>query len=173
MTNAEQAYADILYLNPVRSPESLRKHPRMSLEDRAKIFSPFSPLRGMEQCLDDEDSRLLLREKLSLSEEDAALLDHQLSCLKKGAQITVKHFVSSATEEQTRDTSSAQQPEPRPVLGHLQKTTGVFLVLEQTSRRIRLDSGESYAGKPIETRINLEDIREIRVDYPPDHQDGK
>ena len=30
------------------SPESRRKHPRMSLQSRAKIFSPFAPLRGRE-----------------------------------------------------------------------------------------------------------------------------
>lgn len=41
-------YADILDKSRPDSPESRRKHPRMSLQSRAKIFSPFAPLRGRE-----------------------------------------------------------------------------------------------------------------------------
>lgn len=37
-------YADILDKSRPDSPESRRKHPRMSLQSRAKIFSPFAPL---------------------------------------------------------------------------------------------------------------------------------
>lgn len=35
-------YADILDKSRPDSPESRRKHPRMSLQSRAKIFSPFA-----------------------------------------------------------------------------------------------------------------------------------
>lgn len=41
-------YADILDKSRPDSPESRRKHPRMSLQSRAKIFSPFASLRGRE-----------------------------------------------------------------------------------------------------------------------------
>lgn len=41
-------YADILDKSRPDSPESRRKHHRMSLQSRAKIFSPFAPLRGRE-----------------------------------------------------------------------------------------------------------------------------
>lgn len=41
-------YADILDKSRPDSPESRRKHPRMSLQSRAKIFSPFAPLRDRE-----------------------------------------------------------------------------------------------------------------------------
>lgn len=54
-------YADILELERPQSAESLRKHPRMSLQNRAKIFSPFAALRGYDDQLaeaaEEENSR--------------------------------------------------------------------------------------------------------------------
>lgn len=44
-------YADILELERPQNEESLRKHPRMSLQNRAKIFSPFAALRGYDDQL--------------------------------------------------------------------------------------------------------------------------
>ena len=40
-----QKYGDIIEMERPQTEESLRKHPRMTLQNRAKIFSPFSPLR--------------------------------------------------------------------------------------------------------------------------------
>ena len=39
-----QKYGDILEMERPQTEESLRKHPRMTLQNRAKIFSPFSCL---------------------------------------------------------------------------------------------------------------------------------
>ena len=50
-------YADILALSRPDSEESRRRHPRMSLENRAKIFSPFAALRGYDEELDAEKQR--------------------------------------------------------------------------------------------------------------------
>ena len=50
-------YADILALSRPDSAESRRRHPRMSLENRAKIFSPFAALRGYDEELDAEKQR--------------------------------------------------------------------------------------------------------------------
>ena len=44
-------YADILHKS---RPEPSFKHPRMSLSNRAKIFSPFAALRGYEEEIADE-----------------------------------------------------------------------------------------------------------------------
>ena len=46
-----QKYGDILEVERPQTEESLRKHPRMTLQNRAKIFSPFSPLRGYDEQL--------------------------------------------------------------------------------------------------------------------------
>ena len=41
-----QKYGDIIEMERPQTEESLRKHPRMTLQNRAKIFSPFAALRG-------------------------------------------------------------------------------------------------------------------------------
>ncbi len=54
MTRAEILYKDIIDKERPKSPEILQKHPRMRLEDRAKIFAPFSALRGLDEALENE-----------------------------------------------------------------------------------------------------------------------
>ena len=49
-----QKYADILHLE---RPEPSAKHPRMSVANRAKIFSPFAALRGFDDELAEEAHR--------------------------------------------------------------------------------------------------------------------
>ena len=46
-----QKYGDILEMERPQTEESLRNHPRMTLQKRAKIFSPFSPLLGYDEQL--------------------------------------------------------------------------------------------------------------------------
>ncbi len=46
-----QKYADILHGS---RPEPSYKHPRMTLSNRAKIFSPFAALRGYEKEITEE-----------------------------------------------------------------------------------------------------------------------
>lgn len=50
-------YADILHAERPNSPDSRRKHPRMALENRAKIFSRFAALRGYDEQLEEERER--------------------------------------------------------------------------------------------------------------------
>ena len=51
-------YADILHRERPQTEESLRKHPRMSLQNRAKIFSPFAALRGYDEQLAEERKKI-------------------------------------------------------------------------------------------------------------------
>ncbi len=62
-------YADILEKSRPQSAESLRKHPRMPLQNRAKIFSPFAALRGYEEQLDEEKQRVEAERNRILAEE--------------------------------------------------------------------------------------------------------
>ncbi len=62
-------YDDMIHLP---HPES-KKHPRMSLHDRAAQFSPFAALTGHSAAI-DETARLTER-KLELNEEKRAELD--------------------------------------------------------------------------------------------------
>ena len=42
-----QKYGDIIEMERPQTEESLRKHPRMALQNRAKIFSPFCSTAGL------------------------------------------------------------------------------------------------------------------------------
>ena len=85
-----QKYADILYLE---RPEPSAKHPRMSVANRAKIFSPFAALRGFDDELAEEGAQTLRESKAELSEEEKAALSARLAGLRRGMTVTVRYFV--------------------------------------------------------------------------------
>ena len=62
-------YADILYAQRPDSEDSRRKHPRMSLQNRAKIFSPFAALRGYDDQIADVCQRSQQEAKRTPEEE--------------------------------------------------------------------------------------------------------
>jgi len=75
-------YKDIINL-----PHHISKrHPRLSMEQRAAQFSPFAALTGYEEAT-DETSRLI-DEKIELSEEDMEELNRKLQNLQGEAVIT-------------------------------------------------------------------------------------
>ena len=54
-------YADILDKSRPQTEQSLRRYPRMPVQNRAKIFAPFAALRGYEEKLDDAQRAKLAR----------------------------------------------------------------------------------------------------------------
>ena len=86
-------YADILHMERPQSEESLRKHPRMTLQNRAKIFSPFAALRGYDEQLAEEKQRTERVTKRILTEEEMSDLSDKLMQVTKGMTITVRYFV--------------------------------------------------------------------------------
>ena len=71
-------YGDILEMERPQTEESLRKHPRMTLQNRAKIFSPFSPLRGYDEQIAAEKQRTERVPKRILTEEEMSALSDRL-----------------------------------------------------------------------------------------------
>lgn len=86
-------YADILPMERPQSEESLHKHPRMTLQNRAKIFSPFAALRGYDEQLAEEKQRTERVTKRILTEEEMSDLSDRLMQVTKGMTITVRYFV--------------------------------------------------------------------------------
>lgn len=93
-------YDDIINLPYPRNDWNfLIKHPRMSIENRAKIFAPFAALRGHSDAIEDTaEKRLTIRQdelmedsRIELNETIAALM----KCLSRGEHPVVKvmHFV--------------------------------------------------------------------------------
>ena len=87
-----QKYGDILEMERPQTEESLRKHPRMTLQNRAKIFSPFAALRGYDEQLAAEKQRTERVPKRILTEEEMSALSDRLMQVTKGMTITVRYF---------------------------------------------------------------------------------
>ena len=79
-------YDDLLHRSrPVPS------RPRMSRQDRAKIFAPFAALSGHGEAVHAREQVLV--PPGAPSEETEALLDRKLRALRRGEQVTVSYFL--------------------------------------------------------------------------------
>ncbi|WP_432634130.1 hypothetical protein [Candidatus Avelusimicrobium sp.] len=95
---SETAYDDIIHLS---RPVS-KRHPKMSLQDRAAQFSPFAALSGFEDGLKETARKTV--EKKELAESEKNLINEQLNCLvqalpplgKALPTVTVEYFVADA-----------------------------------------------------------------------------
>lgn len=99
MTDALDRYADIIGLDRPDDLRTFRRHPRMNVADRAKIFAPFAALRGHEDRLAAEDDRLLRRRRIAFDEEEAYRLAEKLAQLRKGTVAEVTYFVPDGDSE--------------------------------------------------------------------------
>ena len=64
----------------------------MPVAGRAKIFSPFSALRGYEEEIAEEDWKKNLVPKKLLSEEKSLQISVLLSRVEKGSSLSVRFF---------------------------------------------------------------------------------
>ena len=81
------AYQDILYRQ-----RPVSKHPKMDIANRAKLFTPFSALRGFDiEILTTEQDRLLVPQVL-LSADQQEANRQVLTALEKGDWVTVTYF---------------------------------------------------------------------------------
>ena len=82
--DAQRLYGDIIDLpHPVS-----KKHPPLTMQQKAAQFSPFAALSGYEEAI-DETGRLT-QEKLSLGEDRRAQLDEQLQKIVKSMEMQQK-----------------------------------------------------------------------------------
>ena len=91
-------YADIIHAARPAGEESLLKHPRMPLENRAKIFSPFAALRGYEQEIAREGWKMRRVERPTPSEEEIEKLSAKLAQVLKGMEVRVMYFQEDTTD---------------------------------------------------------------------------
>ena len=86
------AYQDILY-----QQRPLSRHPKMSVENRAKLFTPFSALRGFDiEILTQEQDRLLMPQ-ISLASDREEEIYRVLNGLHQGDWATVSYFIPVKT----------------------------------------------------------------------------
>ncbi len=143
---ATNKYDDILHTEYPWISSDIIKHPRMRVEDRAKIFVPFAALKGYEEAIAAKQ-RIVVPRK-DLSEEAKEYLDSQLGgielLLTKGLHpiITVVYF------QKDKDSSE--------VGGEYIQFTGMVAKFDRTSRilqivdkRLRLDDIYGIEGKDL------------------------
>ncbi len=97
--SAEEKYKDIIDKSWDDNPEFFRKHPRMALEDRAKIFAPFAALRGHSSRLQEEVGKLKRTSRPELSEEELEILSAKMTQVQKGMQVTITCFMPDNAED--------------------------------------------------------------------------
>lgn len=82
------AYRDMIHLS-----RPISKHPKMSVKNRAKLFTPFSALRGFDiEILTTEQDRLLMPQ-ISLASDQEEEIYRLLNGLHQGNWATVTYFV--------------------------------------------------------------------------------
>lgn len=131
---AARKYGDILTLSRPDSEESRHRHPRMSLENRAKIFSPFAALRGYDEELAAEEERSRRVTQRLLSDEEKEQLSQKLLLLTKGTRVRVRYFAPDTTHP-------AQPPVGfyRTVTGVAERVDPVYRLLHLEGRSIPLE----------------------------------
>lgn len=134
-------YDDIINMEYPLKSSDVFKHPKMSIEDRAKIFAPFAALKGYEEAIAAKQKNVVPRTELS--EESKEYLDLQLGkierLLTKGQHpiITVVYFQKGKVSNEDG--------------GEYIQLTGMVARFEQTSRIIQI----------VEKKLRLDDIFSI------------
>ena len=135
-------YADILDMERPQSEESMRRHPRMTLQNRAKIFSPFAALRGYDEQLAEEKQRSERVTKKILTEEEMSDLSDKLMQVTKGMVVTARYF--------KEDTAHPEIP----AVGNYITATGKVDAIDSVFRTMQMN-GEV---------ISFEDLIELKGD---------
>lgn len=129
------AYGDMIHLS-----RPISRHPKMSVENRAKLFAPFSALRGFDiEILTKEQDRMLVS-RVTLGTDQQELIRHRLNDLRSGQRVTVTHF------------ALARELESIP-LGEYVTQTGQVRRVDDFYQVLVLDNGV----------VAFEDIRELEV----------
>ncbi|MCD7954647.1 MAG: hypothetical protein LUG93_02590 [Lachnospiraceae bacterium] len=147
-TEAEIKYKDIIHRSWPADPSIYRKHPKMSLQDRAKIFAPFAALRGHSDRLFEETGRLLRTTRAALSEEESAILSGKLLQVRKGMKVTVLYFEPDSSDEET---------------GYYISLTGTVSELDTIFHSIKINTGEMTEKGELQQSIRFDDLMDIRL----------
>lgn len=129
-------YDDIIHLPHPTS----KKHPRMSMEERAAQFSPFAALTGFGGVI--RETGRLTDARVELGESDRAELERALN------------FLDSQEEEHPLVQAMYFLPDER-------KEGGAYVTV--TGRLKRIDQVEGVLLLQEGVRVPIRDIREVRV----------
>ena len=133
----QSKYADLL---PLSRPVPIK--PRMTIQNRAKIFSPFAALRGYEDEIASEGKNHLKGKRIELSEAQKELLGNKISQLQKGQAVKIKYFTD----------------------GYYEELPGKVDSVDAINKELKIYTGVTNAiGKEFPTIIPFEDILEVNT----------
>ncbi|MCD7864563.1 MAG: YolD-like family protein [Clostridiales bacterium] len=121
----------------------------MDLTQRAKIFSPFSAVRGSEEKAKEEESKLTRVMRRELSEEDIRQFNETICNVRKKMIVEIEYFLPDA------DGSG---------LGEYVKISGKVTEINPTFRFIKIVVAEEVnLAKPEHSIISFADMYKLRV----------
>lgn len=139
--SVRQKYADIL---PLSRSEPIK--PRMTLENRAKIFSAFAALPGYDDEIHAEDMEKLKTAKIELSDGEKEILSNKLQQVRKGMAVGIRYFIGSDTR-------------------YYADISGTVDRIDPVSQELRIETGGKPAkgtiGKMLPVVIPFDDIIEV------------
>lgn len=137
-------YDDIINIEyPLKHSDTI-KHPRMSIQDRAKIFAPFAALKGYEEAITTKQKIVVSR--IELSEESKECLDLQLGKIKQLLAMG-QHPIVTVVYFQKDNVSNENG-------GEYIQFTGMIAKFDESSHVLQI----------VEKRILLEDVYRIEGD---------
>lgn len=80
------------YAHIINKSRPVSKRPHMSLDNRARIFAPFSALRGFDISILTKEKDRALVPKVTLSEHMQETIERKLGRIKGGEQISLTWF---------------------------------------------------------------------------------
>ena len=145
-----ETYDDIIHL-PHRVS---KRHPQMSLYNRAAQFAPFAALTGYEEAI--IETARLTAPKVDMMEDNQQLLDRKLALL------------SHSLIEQPTVSITYFQPDKKKSGGQYLTVTGVIKCIRDSERVIRMADGKRVS---IDTIINIDGDIFSSEEYPsPDDE---
>lgn len=146
-TKTTHKYDDIINMEyPLKSSDVI-KHPRMKVEDRAKIFAPFAALKGYEEAI--EAKQKIVVPRIELSEESKEYLDLQLGRIEQlllcGQHpiITIVHFKN----DKMNNEDSGEYIQFTGMVARLDRTCRILQIVD---KRLRLDDIYRISGEDLD-----------------------
>lgn len=134
-------YEDIMHMDYPLSSADIVRHPRMAMEDRAKIFAPFAALKGYEEAI--AAKQRIIVSKAELSEEMKEELDRKLQMIEHALEKGEHPVISVIYFEQDKDGEAGE--------GAYIRFTGMVAGVQMTARFLQI----------VNRKLPLDDIRDM------------
>lgn len=142
-------YSDIINkMRPEHNGDDFSiRHPKMSIQDRAKIFAPFDALRGFDEAIDKEN--VIYAPYIYLSEDEKQLLDQVIYLIdekltnKEEVKGRITYFIQNGRIKDT---------------GTVMEISGIIKKLDKINGTIKI--GEDIILVKNIYDINLEDHKD-------------